>query len=233
MAKKSQTPRDDLEKKNYKVVVTRDGPYLVSGALPLAREIIVIDGSGDPIAWGEGERYPNKQNYALCRCGHSETGPYCSGNHAKIGFDGTETADRKPYHKQAKRIRGPGLDLTDAKKLCATARFCHRAGGTWELTENSDDQKSRELAIQQACDCPSGRLVAWDKETGEPIEAHLEPSISLVEDPQAEASGPIWVKGGVSIKSSDGAQYETRNRVTLCRCGKSSNKPFCDGSHIP
>jgi CDGSH-type Zn-finger protein len=33
------------------------------------------------------------------------------------------------------------------------------------------------------------------------------------------------------VVSGDGAAYETRNRVTLCRCGQSSNKPFCDGTH--
>jgi len=33
------------------------------------------------------------------------------------------------------------------------------------------------------------------------------------------------------IESADGRMYESRNRVTLCRCGKSENKPYCDGSH--
>jgi CDGSH-type Zn-finger protein len=40
------------------------------------------------------------------------------------------------------------------------------------------------------------------------------------------------VKGGVPVESADGTVYEVRNRVTLCRCGKSTNKPFCDGTHI-
>lgn len=43
--------------------------------------------------------------------------------------------------------------------------------------------------------------------------------------------GPLWVRGGIPVESSDGATYEVRNRVTLCRCGRSSNKPFCDGTH--
>ncbi|MCJ7713336.1 CDGSH iron-sulfur domain-containing protein, partial [Candidatus Bathyarchaeota archaeon] len=47
-----------------------------------------------------------------------------------------------------------------------------------------------------------------------------------------KVSGPIWVKGGVIVESSDGTSYEVRNRQTLCRCGKSENKPFCDGTHI-
>jgi len=34
------------------------------------------------------------------------------------------------------------------------------------------------------------------------------------------------------VESSDGTVYESRNRATLCRCGKSLNKPYCDGTHI-
>jgi CDGSH-type Zn-finger protein len=44
-------------------------------------------------------------------------------------------------------------------------------------------------------------------------------------------NGPLWVRGGVSVEAADGFEYEVRNRVTLCRCGQSNNKPFCDGSH--
>jgi CDGSH-type Zn-finger protein len=33
------------------------------------------------------------------------------------------------------------------------------------------------------------------------------------------------------VTGADGAPYEVRNRVTLCRCGASRNKPFCDGTH--
>ena len=43
--------------------------------------------------------------------------------------------------------------------------------------------------------------------------------------------GPIWLRGGISLTSADGYQYEVRNRMTVCRCGASRNKPFCDGSH--
>jgi len=34
------------------------------------------------------------------------------------------------------------------------------------------------------------------------------------------------------VIGADGRAYEVRNRVSLCRCGKSKNKPFCDGSHL-
>ena len=77
----------------------------------------------------------------------------------------------------------------------------------------------------------SGRLLVWDKD-GNPIEPELEPSIELVEDPSKGVSGPLWVRGGIPIESADGTTYEIRNRITLCRCGKSENKPFCDGIHL-
>ncbi len=214
-----------------KIVVTRNGPYLVSGSVPLAEEIMVSDGEGYPTRWRRGHRYADRERYALCRCGQSRKQPYCSGIHAEIGFDGTETADRKKYLDQAEKTSGPDLVLTDAQELCAAARFCDRAGGVWKLTKESDNVESKETAIQEARNCPSGRLVVWDKRTGKPIEPQFEPSISLVEDPQTRMSGPIWVKGGIPIESSHGTEYEIRNRVTLCRCGSSDNKPFCDGSH--
>ena len=44
-------------------------------------------------------------------------------------------------------------------------------------------------------------------------------------------SGPLFVRGGIKVLDSRGEPYEIRNRVTLCRCGRSSNKPLCDGSH--
>ena len=70
-------------------------------------------------------------------------------------------------------------------------------------------------------------MVTWDKKTKAPFEKKFQPSIEIIEDPQIKVSGPIWVKGGIEIESADGYKYETRNRVTLCRCGKSNNKPFC------
>lgn len=215
-----------------KVTIKKDGPYIVSGNLPLRKEIIAIGKEDEPEKWIKGKEYTNSDKCALCRCGQSKNKPFCDGMHARVGFNGTETASRENFEEQAEKIVGPNLILKDNSSLCAAARFCHRAGGTWNLTERSDDSKSREIAIEEACNCPSGRLVACEKKSGKPIEQELEKSISLVEDPQNKVSGPIWLKGGVPLESCDGSMYEIRNRVTLCRCGKSRNKPFCDGSHI-
>ncbi len=215
-----------------KIVVSKDGPYLVCGGLPLGKEISKVGKEGEPEKWVRRKPYRVQENYSLCRCGESRSKPFCDGAHTGIGFDGTEKASRKPYARQARMVRGPDLDLGDAAPLCSSARFCLPRGGTWRLTLRSRDPGKKKTAIRQAGNCPSGRLVAYDKKTGKPIEPDFPPSLSLLEDPQAKASGPIWVKGGVTIESANGRAYEKRNRVTLCRCGRSDNKPFCTGTHM-
>jgi CDGSH-type Zn-finger protein len=215
-----------------KIKVLKDGPYLVTGGVPLAEELVKTGQDGEPEGWEKGRVYPAAEHYALCRCGATKTPPFCDGSHLRIGFDGTETAGSDDYLSDAEKTEGPEIDLTWSATYCAVARFCHRGGDTWTLAEQSDIPENRKLAVQESCDCPSGALVAWDKKTGRAIEPELEPSIGLIENREVGQSGPIWVKGGIPIESSGGTTYEIRNRVTLCRCGASQKKPFCDGSHI-
>jgi CDGSH-type Zn-finger protein len=214
-----------------KIEVTKDGPYVVSGALPLSEQEIVTNAAGESIEYKEGKKYPKQEQYALCRCGHSANKPFCDGTHAKVQFDGTETARHEPYLKQAETIEGQSMTLTDADILCAGARFCDPAGRVWNLVKQTDKGEARRLVEHEAGHCPSGRLVAWDKKTGKAIEPHFEPSIGLIEDTALNVKGPIWARGGIPVISAEGHAYEVRNRVTLCRCGRSANKPFCDGTH--
>ena len=217
---------------NKKIKVSKNGPYIVSGKIPLIKKEICNDSEGYCSTWREVKTYPLQEQYALCRCGHSKNKPFCDGTHVKIQFDGTETADDTPYLDRVERIDGPTLSLTDAEGMCVHARFCMRAGGIWNLTRQSDNSEARELAIEEAGNCPSGRLVVWDSETGNALEPEFEKSIVIIEYPPRDEHGPLWVRGGIAVESSDGHVYEIRNRVTLCRCGKSCNKPFCDGSHV-
>jgi len=216
---------------SVKVQVTKDGPYLVSGEVPLSRQTIGANAAGESVKWIEGETLPAQKSYALCRCGHSAKKPFCDGSHTKAAFDGTETASRESYHQQAKVMRGPAMSLTDAEALCAFARFCDPHGQVWNLVNETDDPAAKKNFVREVGDCPSGRLVAWDNATGQPVEPKYEPSIGLIEDPAQQCAGPIWLRGGVPVIGSDGFHYEVRNRVTLCRCGASQNKPFCDGTH--
>ena len=215
-----------------RVKITKNGPYLVSGNLPLSEETIGAHSEGDSVKWEHGQEHPPQAQYALCRCGHSSHKPYCDGTHAKIGFDGTETASRAPYREQAKVRRGPTMTLTDVESLCASGRFCDPNGSVWKLVNETSDAAAHANFVRQTCDCPSGRLVAWDNVTGEPLEPAYPLSIGLIQDPVNNCLGPIWLRGGVQVVGADGFEYEVRNRVTLCRCGASKNKPFCDGTHV-
>jgi CDGSH-type Zn-finger protein len=221
------------EQRPMLIKVSKNGPYLVSESIPLTQKIILYDAQSDSCQWQDGKTYPQQENYALCRCGQSNSKPYCDGTHLKVHFNGTETATHDMYRTQAVIIDGPVLRLTDAKIYCASARFCHRAGGIWTIIPRSDKPDDKQIAIEEAADCPSGRLVVHEKSTGKPIEPAFEPSIVVIEDPSMNISGPLWVRGRIPITASDGTTYEVRNRVTLCRCGKSTNKPFCDSSHWP
>jgi CDGSH-type Zn-finger protein len=43
--------------------------------------------------------------------------------------------------------------------------------------------------------------------------------------------GPYRVEGGVPLEGPDGTPFELKPAYSLCRCGKSSNKPYCDATH--
>lgn len=70
------------------VEVTRDGPYRVTGAVPL------IDGDGRDVRRDVGA---SGEHYALCRCGHSRNKPFCSGMHWYVEFhDPVPDPERTP-----------------------------------------------------------------------------------------------------------------------------------------
>jgi hypothetical protein len=119
----------------------------------------------------------------------------------------------------------------DARHLCADARFCDPNGEVWTQDARTDDPDVRAMFLSQVHNCPAGRLLAFDKVAGKTIESDSPLAIGLIEDRVEDCSGPIWLRGGVALTSADGHQYERRNNMTVCRCGSSKNKPFCDGTH--
>jgi len=70
-------------KKIRRIKVTKDGPYIVSGGVPLARENVVIGSDGEPAKWEKGLAYPERETYALCRCSKSSNKPFCDGSHLR------------------------------------------------------------------------------------------------------------------------------------------------------
>jgi len=206
-------------------VVRGGGPYRVEGGVPLLRTSIVRSERGAPIAWDEGPSFDVPETYELCRCGQSSTKPFCDKTHERIGFEGTESADRGPIADRRQVWEGDGVVLYDDVSVCAHHAFCTVPTSVWEMLEDVDDPEEREAFIAKIGRCPSGRLAYALAPDTEPVEQSFEPSIGV------EPDGSLWVRGGIPVVSEDGSPYEVRNRQTLCRCGRSHNKPFCDGTH--
>ncbi len=215
-----------------KIRIVRNGPYIVTGGIPLQERIISRRmGTETEVDFTEGRSLPQAETYALCRCGKSHNAPFCDGTHISIQFDGTENASRKPYLERASVIHGKTIDVRDDGR-CALARFCHSdRGKVGKLIRHPADAEDDAAALRCVQECPAGRLTAYDKD-GNELEPELQPAITLVKDPENKVCGPIYVQGRIPIESADGSDYELRNRVTLCRCGSSSIKPFCDARHV-
>jgi uncharacterized Fe-S cluster protein YjdI len=87
-------------------------------------------------------------------------------------------------------------------------------------------EASTEEIIKQVDKCPSGAITWYrNDETADKKEIEHVTKVEVI------PNGPIRVHGDVEITHSNGS-VEKRERITaLCRCGLSSNKPFCDGTH--
>lgn len=216
----------------YHITVTDDGPYLVYGRPPLAVQRIVVNRTGESWYFEAGDSFStNEEPTALCRCGASRNKPYCDGSHSAERWQPRLTARAEAMLDNVELSVGDRITITDNSQYCAFARFCDASGGTWANAEASYDEHAARMAVRTASLCPSGRLTAWDNDTEQPYELHYEPSLGLIEDPAVGASGGLWVRGGIVVRRADGRAYEIRNRMIMCRCGHSANKPYCDGSH--
>ncbi len=195
--------------------MTEDGPYKVEGAV----EVVGADGE---VVSSEGKVF-------LCRCGGSQNKPFCDGTHKKIGFSGAEVADRGPIAARRAAYEGDGITIYDDRSVCAHAGNCTDGlPSVWKLREepwiDARGAGSTEIAAVVGT-CPSGALTYARGGDPEPVEQALAPAI------RASVDGPYHVRGAIPVRSADGTPYEVRNRQALCRCGRSKNKPFCDGTH--
>lgn len=225
-------PATTAPEEGMSITITENGPYIVRGNVPLSEDAICNSKDGSHLEYHKVRDYDSQETYALCRCGQSKHKPFCDGTHEHIDFNGKETADRRPYLKRADMYPGPELDLLDDNR-CAFARLCHRNGSdVWTLTEEAETENMEREAVGGSWNCPTGRLEHHNDATGKVYEQDLEPGIIALEDLEEGVSAPLFVHGGIPLISADGSQYELRNRYALCRCGYSSNKPFCDAMHV-
>ncbi|MGO9198418.1 MAG: CDGSH iron-sulfur domain-containing protein [Acidimicrobiales bacterium] len=221
---------DEAERLEARVQVTPNGPYVVAGGVPITRRRPVRSEYGEPLTWQTTTRLEAPARYALCRCGQSSNKPFCDGTHAKVGFDaaGTGAGLAENYDSRSKTYLGTGIVVRDDRSVCVHAGFCgNRITNVWKLVSGSgtDDSIVRAQVMAMIERCPSGALTYRVEADGADIEPELADEIGVIDD------GPLWVTGRVVVTGPDGEEIEWRNRMTLCRCGQSKNKPLCDGSH--
>ena len=209
-----------------RIEIETNGPYRVQG-VALLRTAQIETEYGEPVDWEpETPIATDADPYEVCRCGQTSTQPLCDRLGCERGFDGTEVADRGPRAARAYPYRGAGFEMSDDLTICSRAGYCgDRSTTVWAMLGESDDDAVRVRLRQMVMLCPSGRLEYRADGNTEPDELEHPAAVSAIRN------GPLWVRAGVPVVGSDGAPYEVRHRVTLCRCGGSENKPFCDGTH--
>ena len=181
---------------------------------------------GEPLTWKKGGVLDTADVYRLCRCGQSSNKPFCDGTHTLKEFDGSETADTGPIADREVDHAGEKIVVKDDPSLCVHAGFCgNRITNIWNMVAETADTQVRAQVMAMVERCPSGRLSFALDADSENVEPDLPKEIAVIPD------GPLWVSGGIPVERRDGQPLETRNRVTLCRCGHSSKKPLCDGTH--
>jgi len=223
-----------------KIVIMQNGSYHVFGDVPLVHKTQIVSENGEPLTWQKDNVFEVKKNegqafYGLCRCGHSKNKPFCDGTHRQIGFDGTETADtNKTEFRSMKFPRGTRITVRKDSTLCMDSGFCGlRDAGMSQLVNATEDTKIRSLVMAMVERCPSGALTYRIEQSGPNIEPDLPVQIATTTEITSAGpiDGPLWVTGNIPIERADGKPFETRNRVTLCNCGHSAQKPLCDGTH--
>ena len=211
---------------DQKIIVQPNGPYLVQGGIPLVRKSQVMSEHGEPLTWKKDEVLKTGETYALCRCGKSAEKPFCDGTHSWDPFDGVENADSGSTTDRQVDYEGTKIVVKDDRSLCMHAGFCgNQITNVWKMTQESDDTRVRAQIMAMVERCPSGALAYSLGEGQADIEPDLPNEIAVTPD------GALWVSGNIPVERSDGQPLEVRNRVTLCRCGDSKNKPLCDGTH--
>lgn len=215
-----------------KIKILENWPYEVPWNIPLRQESYISDENWASLDYKQEKTYNTEEVYHLCRCGKTKNIPFCDWTHVAINFDGTETADNVEYLKKVRKFVWPKVDLLDTEwEYCVGARFCDAYRRVWMMVMAPLNPNDTELAIDEANKCPGGRLTIMTKEW-KIIEPELKKEIVALNDPHLWVRWPLFVKWKIAVEWLNGKKYEIRNRVALCRCGFSNNKPFCDWSHI-
>lgn len=218
-----------------RIEVEPDGPYIVHGPIAFVRKTQVVSEHGEPLTWRKDVVIATGDTYELCRCGQSAMWPFCDGSHRATFFDGTETAETNTAGERRVEIPGgTGIAVYRDYSLCMESGFCgNRMANVEEMTASTDESTIRGQVMAMIERCPSGSFMYALRRGDTDIEPDLPRQIAWTVEITSDGPirGPLWVTGNIPVKRADGQPFETRNRVTLCNCGKSKRKPLCDGMH--
>jgi uncharacterized Fe-S cluster protein YjdI len=130
--------------------------------------------------------------------------------------------------RRVQRYEAEGIAVTFDPNLCIhTARCLQGLPAVFDVGRRDWVRPAEADANEVAAvirRCPSGAL-QYELAAGPP-EAGDEPATV-----RPQPNGPLHVRGEVTLLEGEGGLLATGTRFTLCRCGHSRNKPFCDNSH--
>lgn len=90
---------------------------------------------------------------------------------------------------------------------------------------NMDGAETKNIA-EQVSKCPSGALTYKMNHESESDNKADKVTVNVMEN------GPLIIKHEIKVIHANGSEEVRQQPVAFCRCGNSTNKPFCDGSHI-
>ncbi|MCI0401026.1 MAG: CDGSH iron-sulfur domain-containing protein [Gammaproteobacteria bacterium] len=194
------------------IELAKNGPYLVKNLTGLRNS--------------KGDKLRIKAVIALCRCGGSANKPFCDGTHSKTGFSGENLSDGSMDKRD--NYVGKKITIHDNRGICAHAGKCANGlPSVWRVgVEPWIDPGGAdvEAIIETVRQCPSGAL-SYSIGGDEHRDQDRVPAVYVSKD------GPYHVTGGVELKDVPRGDGASEEHYTLCRCGGSNNKPFCDGTH--
>lgn len=209
---------DKNEKSRPQIVPLPNGPYY-----------LLVDQEPKTVKYlqtSKGESRANFPGVALCRCGGSQNKPFCDGTHGKNGFQDKKLTDGK-WNKRV-NYKGKEITIHDNRGICAHAGKCtDNLASVFKLKEEpwiDPDGAMADEIIDTIRQCPSGAL-SYSVDGVEPRAQEREPMVTVSKD------GPYEVTGGIELVGVERMEEVSEEHYTLCRCGGSKNKPFCDGTH--
>lgn len=132
--------------------------------------------------------------------------------------------------EKVKEYESTELSVIWKPEKCIHSEICYKGlsnvfdpkARPWVNVEGASDKVIKD----QIDKCPSGAL-SYKLKSSEAQEEVIKDE-QIVE---VVKGGPLMVYGNINVKHHDGSETSKHRVTAFCRCGASSNKPYCDGSH--